>query len=378
MPAAEIIAIGTELLLGEIQDTNTRYLARALRDAGVDLYRTTVVGDNPERIARVIQEALSRAQIVITGGGLGPTVDDPTRLAVALALGVELVYVPELWEQITARFQRFNRTATENNRRQAFLPAGAIPVENPVGTAPAFIAETGDRCVISLPGVPRELEYLYEQRVLPYLRQRYDLRGIIKARVLHTAGVGESQVDALIDDLEQLSNPTVGLLAHAGQVDIRITAKADSIEEADRLIQQTEQMIYQRLGREIYGTDEQTLDSVILAHLAREGVVPAVVESGLQGELARRLKTERAQIEAAVLSMESLRAAMNRFETQSPAVLGAALETGAERQTLHLLFKNSSSEQQLTRYYGGPPPMAVPWAVNTALDFLRRNLIINE
>src|SRR5690606_9826374 len=113
------------------------------------------------------------------------------------------------------------------------------------------------RCVISLPGVPRELEYLYEQRVLPYLRQRYDLRGIIKARVLHTAGVGESQVDALIDDLEQLSNPTVGLLAHAGQVDIRITAKADSLEEADRLIQHTEKIIYQRLGSEIYGADEQ-------------------------------------------------------------------------------------------------------------------------
>ncbi len=378
MPAAEIIAIGTELLLGEIQDTNTRYLARALRDAGVDLFRTTVVGDNPERIARVIQEALSRAQIVITGGGLGPTVDDPTRLAVALALGVELVYIPELWEQITARFQRFNRAATENNRRQAFIPAGAIPVENPVGTAPAFIAESGDRCVISLPGVPRELEYLYEHRVLPYLRQRYDLRGIIKARVLHTAGVGESHVDALIDDLEQLSNPTVGLLAHAGQVDIRITAKADSPEEADRLIQQTEQVIYQRLGNEIYGTDEQTLDSVILAYLASEGVVPAVVESGLQGELARRLKTDRARIETAGLDQETLRAAVNGFERQNQVVLGAALETGAERQTLHLLFKGSDGEQQLTRYYGGPPPMAVHWAVNTALDFLRRNLIKYE
>lgn len=375
MPAAEIIAIGTELLLGEIQDTNTRYLARALRDTGVDLFRTTVVGDNPERIARVIQESLSRAEIVITGGGLGPTVDDPTRLAVALALGVELVYVPELWEQITARFQRYGRTATENNRRQAFIPAGAIPVENPVGTAPAFIAETGDRCVISLPGVPRELETLYQSRVLPYLRQRYDLRGVIKARVLHTAGVGESQVDVVIDDLEKLSNPTVGLLAHAGQVDIRITAKADSLEEADQLIEQTEQIIYERLGADIYGVDEETLDSVILDHLARQGSALGVVESGLQGELARRLKTILAQIEEPGLGLEKLRTAVDRMSSETPVVIGAVLETGVERQSLSLLVKHPGGEQQLARYYGGPPPMAVQWAVNTALDFLRRNLI---
>lgn len=375
MPAAEIIAIGTELLLGEIQDTNTRYLARALRDAGVDLFRTTVVGDNPERIARVIQESLSRAEIVITGGGLGPTVDDPTRLAVALALGVELVYVPELWEQITARFQRYGRTATENNRRQAFIPAGAIPVENPVGTAPAFIAETGDRCVISLPGVPRELETLYQSRVLPYLRQRYDLRGVIKARVLHTAGVGESQVDVVIDDLEKLSNPTVGLLAHAGQVDIRITVKADSLEEADQLIEQTEQIVYERLGADIYGVDEETLDSVILDHLARQGSALGVVESGLQGELARRLKTKLAQIEEPGLGLEKLRIAVDRMSSETPVVIGAVLETGVERQSLSLLVKHPGGEQQLARYYGGPPPMAVQWAVNTALDFLRRNLI---
>lgn len=374
MPAAEIIAIGTELLLGEIQDTNTRFLARALRDAGVDLFRTTVVGDNPERIARVIQEALSRAQIVITGGGLGPTVDDPTRLAVALALGVELEYVPELWQQITARFQRFGRTATENNRRQAFIPAGAIPVENPVGTAPAFIAETGDHCVIALPGVPRELEHLYEHNVLPYLRQRYDLRGVIKARVLHTAGVGESHVDSLIDDLEKLSNPTVGLLAHAGQVDIRITAKADSLEEADQLIRQTEQIIQDRLGENIYGADEQTLDSVILACLAQQGVMPGVVESGLQGELSRRLKTTMTQIDETALNLEDLHAAVQRLESQSPIVLGAALETGPERQSLTMLLKQPGGEQQAARYYGGPPPMAVHWAVNTTLDFLRRNL----
>jgi nicotinamide-nucleotide amidase len=165
MPTAEIIAIGTELLLGEIQDTNTRYLARLLRDHGVDLYRTTIVGDNVERIAQAIRESLARCQIVITTGGLGPTVDDPTRQAAALAVGVDLEFRPELWDQIQDRFKRYNRPATENNRRQAFIPKGAIAVENPVGTAPAFIVETPTQAIVSLPGVTPEMEYLIKKAV---------------------------------------------------------------------------------------------------------------------------------------------------------------------------------------------------------------------
>ncbi len=126
MPSAEIITIGTEILLGEIVDTNAQFVARALRDAGIDLYRKTTVGDNPRRIAQAVQQSLDRCEIIITTGGLGPTVDDPTREALALALGVELEYHPELWDQIVARFQRFNREPTENNRRQAYIPQGAI------------------------------------------------------------------------------------------------------------------------------------------------------------------------------------------------------------------------------------------------------------
>ena len=203
MPSAEILTIGTEILLGEIIDTNARYLARQLRDAGIDLYRKTTVGDNARRIAQAIQQAMERCEIILTTGGLGPTVDDPTREAVALALGVSTEFRPELWEQIQSRFQRFGRQPTENNKRQAYVPQGALAVENPVGTAPAFIMETNAHAIISLPGVPREMEYLMENAVLPYLRQRYELTGIIKARVLHTAGVGESQIDELIGDLER-------------------------------------------------------------------------------------------------------------------------------------------------------------------------------
>jgi molybdenum cofactor synthesis domain-containing protein len=150
MPTAEIIAIGTELLLGEIQDTNTQFLARQLRNIGIDLYRSTQIGDNTERIAAVIQEAMDRSDIVITTGGLGPTVDDPTREAVARAFGVQTVYHPELWQQILERYRSYSRQPTENNRRQAYLPYNAIAIENPVGTAPAFRVETAKNVIISL------------------------------------------------------------------------------------------------------------------------------------------------------------------------------------------------------------------------------------
>ncbi len=204
MPVAEIITIGTEILLGEIIDTNAQFIARKLRDAGIDLFRKTTVGDNPGRIADAIRQALQRCDIVITTGGLGPTVDDPTRVAVAEAMNLELEYRPELWDQIQSRFKRFGRLPTENNMRQAYVPAGATAITNPVGTAPAFIVNSGDCSVISLPGVPREMEYLLEREVLPYLEMRFKNSGVIKARTLHTVGIGESRIDDLIGDLEKL------------------------------------------------------------------------------------------------------------------------------------------------------------------------------
>src|SRR4030067_3500282 len=188
MPSGEIITIGTELLLGEIVDTNAPFLARCLRDAGIDLYRKTTVGDNIKRIAQVIQQAMERCEIVITTGGLGPTVDDPTRQAVALAVDAPVEFHPELWDQIQSRFKLFNRQPTENNRRQAYIPAGAQAILNPVGTAPAFLVEKNHKLTIALPGVPREMEYILEHSVLPILRERYQLQGLIKTRILHTVG----------------------------------------------------------------------------------------------------------------------------------------------------------------------------------------------
>ena len=177
---AEIVTTGTELLLGEIVDTNSTYIARRLREIGLNLYFKTSVGDNAERAALVLRQGLARSDVIITTGGLGPTVDDVTRQAVACATDRELVFVPDLWEQIWDRFARWGREPTENNRQQAFIPEGATPIENPVGTAPCFIVENDEGIVISLPGVPREMKYLMEHNVIPYLREHLGLQEIKK------------------------------------------------------------------------------------------------------------------------------------------------------------------------------------------------------
>lgn len=377
MTSAEILTIGTEILLGEIMDTNARHIARTLREAGVDLYYTATVGDNEERIAEAIRQSIGRAEVLLTTGGLGPTVDDPTRAAVARAFGVPLEYRPELWEQVQARFARFGRTPTENNKRQAFIPQGARVVENPVGTAPAFIMETERNAVICLPGVPREMEHLLEHAVLPYLKERYGLSGTILARVLHTAGEGESAIDELIADLEEMHNPTVGLAAHAGQVDVRITAKAGSMTEAQALIAPVETELRARLGERIYGADGETLAAAALARLAALGWQLAGAETGLEGMLGTQLAGP-VQLGWETLPEEApladLKAAVTRLREQTGAAvgLGVGLERGPQMQTLHLVIQSPVKENAITRTYGGPPTLAASWAVNIALDLLRR------
>lgn len=387
MPSAEIITIGTEILLGEIVDTNARYIARKLRDAGIDLYRKTSVGDNARRIAQAIQQSMERCDIILTTGGLGPTVDDPTRDAIALAFETQTEFRPELWEQIQARFQRFGRQPTENNKRQAYVPISALVIENPVGTAPSFIMETEKQSVIALPGVPREMEYLMEHAVLPYLRNRYHLTAIIKARILHSAGVGESQIDDLIGDLETFSNPTIGLAAHSGQVDIRITAKANSELEADKLIAPIETEIRNRLGTWIYGADDETLEKVALTAVQKQGWSLAVVEAGLGGDLLRRLASagqspqtnlagtfRGGEVIAELPTPQELHdfALSYRNNKQVDVCLGVAVYQGTEKRDVHIVLITPEGQQQFTRPYGGPPEYAPRWALHHSLDFLRK------
>lgn len=380
MPSAEIITIGTELLLGEIVDTNSAYLARKLRDLGIDVFRTSTVGDNPARIAAILRETWERAAIILTTGGLGPTVDDPTREAVALAVDVPTEYHPELWDQIAARIRRYGRTPGENQKRQAYLPQGAMAIQNPVGTAPAFIVERDDHVIISLPGVPREMEYLTENSVIPYLRGRFQLTGVIKTRLLHTSGAAEATIDERIDDLEKLANPTVGLAAHAGVIDVRIAAKADSSEAADALIARAEVDLRQRLGELVFGADQETLEQVCLDLIGRRGWTLAVVESGLAGQLVGRLSELQAQDFLGGESLpflhedeplkETLRIEMDA--RGATAGLGVALQPGENQMEFELALITPEKQETHHRSFGGHPRYAVEWATNAALDLLRR------
>ncbi|MCG2784107.1 MAG: molybdopterin-binding protein [Anaerolineae bacterium] len=380
MPSAEIITIGTEILLGEIVDTNSAYLARHLRDLNVDVFRTSTVGDNIERIAAVIRETLARTEIIITTGGLGPTVDDPTREAVARAVGASTEFRPELWEQIVERMARFGRSAGENQKRQAYIPQGAIAVKNPVGTAPAFIVEQGGKCIISLPGVPREMEYLLENAVIPYLRERYQLRGLIKARTLHVAGMGESIIDEHVGDLEELSNPMVGLAAHHGLVDIRITAKAETPAAADALIGPVEATARQRLGNAVFGADDETLESVILTQLAARGWSLNAIEINFSGELLQRLAATKNLAYSGGQSLPALPDDQDLLAfTQANAStcgLGLRLTPGEGQTDLEIALITPGNAKLSRHSYGGHPKSAPAWAANTALNLLRLETLV--
>ena len=289
---AEIISIGTELLLGEIHDTNATYLAQQMKDIGLNLFYRTTVGDNEQRIADVLRLALSRAEIVITTGGLGPTVDDMTRQSVAAAVGQSLAFRPELMEQIVARFANFRTRMTDNNRLQAMLPERAIAIENPVGTAPGFVVETERGAIISLPGVPHEMKYLMEHRVIPYLKEKIGAQGVIKLRILRTAGAGESWLGEQIADVMQLSNPTVGTAAHGGQTDVRITAKAEDDAAADALIAPVEVKLRERIGQYVFGVDKEPIEGALIASLRATGKPIDLYEAGTEGTLYKRLTAQ--------------------------------------------------------------------------------------
>ena len=398
---AEIVSIGTELLLGEIVNSNAAYIARALTTIGLNLYYETTVGDNEARITAVLKEALRRSGVVIATGGLGPTVDDVTREAVAAATGRPLEMRPELVGDIEAFFRRRGAQMTENNLRQARLPQGAIAIRNPVGTAPAFIVDDPAGIVICLPGVPAEMRYLMEHDVLPYLRQRLGLKGVIRVRNLHTCGIGESQVDALIGDLEQAANPTVGLSAHPGQTDVRITAKAESEEEARRLIAATEAEVRRRLGQVVYGADEETLEGVVMRLLAERSRSLAVVETVTGGAITGRLTAAARSGSlfkgglvapsvaglvplglpegAAALPGEELASRLARRVRQVQAAdIGLAAIAQGESGSLSacIAVDTGQTESHSSRDFSGrPTELVVPWIVHLALDAVRRALV---
>jgi len=284
---AEIVAIGSELLLGQIVDSNSAWIAQRLAGVGVNLFYKTVVGDNEDRMVSILGKALDRADVVITTGGIGPTQDDLTREAVAAVTGRGVVTDDESLLDLRERFQKRGFILTKNNERQAQIPEGATVIKNPNGTAPAFLVEDERGVIISVPGVPFEMKWLIDNEIIPYLRDRYGLSQVIHYKILKVTDLGESSVDHLMGHLiAESSNPTVGVLAHPGQVDVRIAARAGSEVEAQELIAPVEAEVRELLGDNIFGEDDDTIESVVGALLEQRGLTISTYEDLSGGAVA--------------------------------------------------------------------------------------------
>lgn len=286
---AELLMIGTELLLGQTVDTNAAFIAEQLALHGVNVYFKTTVGDNRQRLLAALSIALMRADVVITSGGLGPTEDDLTRDVVAAALGLELVEDVMAVQQIEGWFKRQDRHMPASNRKQALMPEGATVLENGRGTAPGFIVRSLDKAVICMPGVPHEMKSMLTTSVLPYLHDHYDLEATLYSHILRFTGIGESDLEERLVDLFRSANPTIAPYASLGEVKLRLTARADSADDAAALFKPLEQEIVQRVGEYMYGSDDDTLEGVVGRQLRAVGKTVAVAESCTGGLIAKRL-----------------------------------------------------------------------------------------
>ena len=287
---AELIAVGTELLLGNIANTDAQMLSKGLSALGINVYYHTVVGDNPQRLKAAVEIAKSRADIIITTGGLGPTCDDLTKNVLAECFGRKLVYDEESAQRIKDYFHRLhpNGTMTENNLQQAWLPEGCTIFSNDWGTAPGCAFEADGVRVIMLPGPPNECTPMFEHRAVPYLQALAD--GVIASRTLKIFGMGESAVEArLRDRMNALTNPTLAPYAKTGEVELRITAKAATVEEARALIVPVEKEVRDIFGPLVYGADVASMEEVVLGLLKEKGLTMGTAESCTGGLVAKRL-----------------------------------------------------------------------------------------
>src|SRR5918911_238913 len=285
--SAEILAIGTEVLLGDLVDTNTAWLSGRLAALGVSIYRHTTVGDNKKRITAALKEAVSRADLVITTGGLGPTSDDLTNACLGEAAGREMVEYPEARRHVDEMFKRFGRTPTQSNYKQALFPEGSELIPNPAGTAMGAMLELDGALVATFPGVPGEMKGMFEETLEPLIKERSE--GSILSRTLWFTGIGESALAEKVQDLLDASDPTVAPLAGQGKVRLRVTARAASLEEAEKRIEPVAEEILNRLKKYYFGEDDETLEGVVGRLLTEKGATLALAESCTGGLLAKRL-----------------------------------------------------------------------------------------
>lgn len=285
---AELITVGTELLLGNIANTDAQMISQGLSQLGINVYYHTVVGDNPQRVRQAVDIARGRADILITTGGLGPTCDDLTKVAVAQAFGKELVYHEPSAQRIRERFAQRGTPVTENNFQQAMVPEGCTVLDNDWGTAPGVAFQAGGTHVLMLPGPPRECAMMFRHRALPYLQKLSD--GVIASRTVKTFGIGESAAEALLRDLmNALHNPTLAPYAKPTGTELRITAHAPTREEALRLIAPVEEQVKAILGDKVIGVDVDSLEEVCFALLKDRGLTVGTAESCTGGLLAKLL-----------------------------------------------------------------------------------------
>jgi nicotinamide-nucleotide amidase len=285
--SAEILTVGTEILLGDLVDTNSAYLGGRLAALGVSVYRHTTVGDNAERITTALREVASRADLVITTGGLGPTSDDLTNQCLGEAADREMIEYPEARRHVDEMFRRFGRKPTPSNYKQAIFPKGSKLIPNPVGTAMGAILELDGALVATFPGVPGEMRRMFEDTLEPLIRKQSE--GAIVSRTLWFTGVGESALAEQVQDLLDASDPTVAPLAGQGKVRLRVTSRADTPEEAEKKIAPVADEILARLGDYYFGEDDETLESALGKLLKERGATLALAESCTGGLLAKRL-----------------------------------------------------------------------------------------
>ena len=286
---AEILCVGTELLLGDIVNSNAAFLSRKLAELGVGVYRHTAVGDNPERLTEALSECLGRADLVVMSGGLGPTKDDLTKETVAKYFGLSMELHEDSLRTIREYFQRTGRIMSANNEKQAMMPKGAIVFPNRYGTAPALAIEQGDKTVIMLPGPPVELIPLFGEEVQPYLERRCN--SAIVSRNVHFFGIGESALAEKMDKLlTESENPSVAPYCQSGEVRLRVTARAESREKAGAMCDEyVERIIESPVGGFIYGVDVENIERAVVDALHKRGLTLSAAESCTGGLIAKRI-----------------------------------------------------------------------------------------
>ena len=285
---AEILAVGTELLMGQIANTNAQYISQRLAELGICVYFHSVVGDNPARLEETLKRALDRSDIVITTGGLGPTKDDLTKEVIAKTMNRELVFHEEVLEKVRDFFMRKHRIMVKNNEKQAYLPDNCLMIPNLNGTAPGCIIEEGKKVIIMLPGPPKEMQPMFCDTVFPYLKQKKEL--VLVSKMLKIFGIGESEMESrLIDLIDKQDNPTIAPYVSQGEITVRVTARCANKEEALQLLNPVVNEIKDRLGSLVYAEEGESLEQVVFTLLKEKQLVMATAESCTGGLLAGKI-----------------------------------------------------------------------------------------